>query len=131
MLIAIKAPQASYLEVPDPDGVRSGGCLKSLNAFIYITLWFTAFWHEQDIGPPQYKMIARSSTGPIDLYLLRYFLCFHANICTLIIPICLKCDGFCSVHNLLSYLIIILSGTYEWIQVTVTCLFLWLYSWCL
>ncbi|XP_043809410.1 transcription factor E2FC isoform X2 [Manihot esculenta] len=43
MLIAIKAPQASYLEVPDPDG---------------------------DIGPPQYKMIARSNTGPIDLYLL-------------------------------------------------------------
>ncbi|KAJ7966859.1 Transcription factor [Quillaja saponaria] len=44
-LIAIKAPQASYIEVPDPD---------------------------EDNGFPQwqYKMIIRSTTGPIDLYLL-------------------------------------------------------------
>ncbi|EEF52708.1 transcription factor E2FC [Ricinus communis] len=42
-LLAIKAPQASYLEVPDPD---------------------------EDIGSPQYKMIVRSTTGPIDVYLL-------------------------------------------------------------
>ncbi|KAK0575992.1 hypothetical protein LWI29_010260 [Acer saccharum] len=47
-LIAIKAPQASYLEVPDPD---------------------------EDIGFPQrqYKMIVRSTTGPIDLYLLSKY----------------------------------------------------------
>ncbi|GAV63601.1 E2F_TDP domain-containing protein, partial [Cephalotus follicularis] len=42
-LLAIKAPQASYIEVPDPDEV---GCL-------------------------QYKMTIRSTTGPIDVYLLR------------------------------------------------------------
>ncbi|XP_044511400.1 transcription factor E2FC isoform X2 [Mangifera indica] len=47
-LIAIKAPQASYIEVPDPD---------------------------EDIGYPtrQYKMIVRSTTGPIDLYLLSKY----------------------------------------------------------
>ncbi|GLT57922.1 hypothetical protein SLA2020_308590 [Shorea laevis] len=47
-LIAIKAPQASYIEVPDPD---------------------------EDIGFPQrqYKLTIRSSTGPIDLYLLSKY----------------------------------------------------------
>ncbi|KAG7971715.1 hypothetical protein I3843_07G149100 [Carya illinoinensis] len=47
-LVAIKAPQASYIEVPDPD---------------------------EDFGFPQrqYKMIIRSTTGPIDLYLLKYY----------------------------------------------------------
>lgn len=47
-LIAIKAPQASYLEVPDPD---------------------------DDIGFPQrqYKLTIRSSTGPIHLYLLSKY----------------------------------------------------------
>ncbi|KAJ0025188.1 hypothetical protein Pint_09387 [Pistacia integerrima] len=47
-LIAVKAPQASYIEVPDPD---------------------------EDIGFPksQYKMIVRSTTGPIDLYLLSKY----------------------------------------------------------
>lgn len=46
-LIAIKAPQASYIEVPDPD---------------------------EDISFPkrQYTMIVRSTTGPIDVYLLSY-----------------------------------------------------------
>lgn len=47
-LIAIKAPPASYIEVPDPD---------------------------EDISFPQrqYKMIIRSTTGPIDLYLLSKY----------------------------------------------------------
>ncbi|KAL9449038.1 hypothetical protein AB3S75_011052 [Citrus x aurantiifolia] len=47
-LIAIKAPQASYIEVPDPD---------------------------EDISFPkrQYKMIIRSTTGPIDVYLLSKY----------------------------------------------------------
>ncbi|KAJ4702105.1 Transcription factor [Melia azedarach] len=49
-LIAIKAPQASYIEVPDPD---------------------------EDISFPkrQYKMTVRSTTGPIDLYLLSKYQC--------------------------------------------------------
>ncbi|CAK7346222.1 unnamed protein product [Dovyalis caffra] len=42
-LLAIKAPEASYLEVPDPD---------------------------EDIGSPQYKMTVRSTNGPIDVFLL-------------------------------------------------------------
>ncbi|KAK9266188.1 hypothetical protein L1049_025752 [Liquidambar formosana] len=44
-LIAVKAPQASYVEVPDPD---------------------------EDISFPerQFRIIIRSTTGPIDLYLL-------------------------------------------------------------
>ncbi|GKV17863.1 hypothetical protein SLEP1_g28318 [Rubroshorea leprosula] len=47
-IIAIKAPQTSYIEVPDPD---------------------------EDIGFPQrqYKLTIRSSTGPIDLYLLSKY----------------------------------------------------------
>lgn len=47
-LIAIKAPPASYIEVPDPD---------------------------EDISFPQrqFKMILRSTTGPIDLYLLSKY----------------------------------------------------------
>ncbi|XP_035538488.1 transcription factor E2FC-like [Juglans regia] len=47
-LVTIKAPQASYIEVPDPD---------------------------EDFGFPQrqYKMIIRSTTGPIDLYLLSKY----------------------------------------------------------
>ncbi|KDP36935.1 hypothetical protein JCGZ_08226 [Jatropha curcas] len=52
-LIAIKAPQASYLEVPDPD---------------------------EDIGCPQYKMIVRSNTGPIDLYLLSKYNQQHEDV---------------------------------------------------
>nr|XP_034919619.1 transcription factor E2FC [Populus alba] len=42
-LFAIKTPEASYLEVPDPD---------------------------EDIGSPLYKMTVRSTNGPIDVYLL-------------------------------------------------------------
>lgn len=47
-LIAIKAPQASSVEVPDPD---------------------------EDIGFPQrqFRIIIRSTTGPIDLYLLSKY----------------------------------------------------------
>uniref|UniRef100_A0A2P2NJY0 E2F transcription factor CC-MB domain-containing protein n=1 Tax=Rhizophora mucronata TaxID=61149 RepID=A0A2P2NJY0_RHIMU len=45
-LIAIKAPEASYLEVPEPDA---------------------------DMGSPQYKMVIRSTTGPIDMYLLSKY----------------------------------------------------------
>lgn len=47
-LIAIKAPQASYIEVPDPD---------------------------EDISFPkrQYKITVRSTTGPIDVYLLSKY----------------------------------------------------------
>ncbi|XP_038716350.1 transcription factor E2FC isoform X3 [Tripterygium wilfordii] len=47
ILMALKAPQASCIEVPDPD-------------------------EEQDVGfsQRQYRMIIRSMTGPIDLYLL-------------------------------------------------------------
>ncbi|KAI4316924.1 hypothetical protein L6164_024851 [Bauhinia variegata] len=44
-LIAIKAPQASFIEVPDPD-------------------------EDNGFQQRQYKMIVRSTTGPIDLYLL-------------------------------------------------------------
>ncbi|XP_054818382.1 transcription factor E2FC-like [Prosopis cineraria] len=44
-LIAIKAPQASFIEIPDPD-------------------------EDNEFRQRQYKMIVRSSTGPIDLYLL-------------------------------------------------------------
>ncbi|XP_028784688.1 transcription factor E2FC isoform X2 [Neltuma alba] len=44
-LIAIKAPQASFIEIPDPD-------------------------EDNDFRQRQYKMIVRSTTGPIDLYLL-------------------------------------------------------------
>ncbi|KAK4275119.1 hypothetical protein QN277_018254 [Acacia crassicarpa] len=44
-LIAIKAPQASFIEIPDPD-------------------------EDNDFRQRQYKMIVRSATGPIDLYLL-------------------------------------------------------------
>ncbi|XWS24472.1 hypothetical protein CRYUN_Cryun28dG0105500 [Craigia yunnanensis] len=47
-VFAIKAPENSYIEVPDPD---------------------------EDIGYPQrqYKMIVRSHNGPIDLYLLSKY----------------------------------------------------------
>ncbi|XP_027356990.1 transcription factor E2FC-like [Abrus precatorius] len=47
-IIAIKAPKASFIEVPDPD-------------------------EELGFRQRQYKMIVRSATGPIYLYLLRYF----------------------------------------------------------
>ncbi|XP_061373290.1 transcription factor E2FC-like [Gastrolobium bilobum] len=46
-LIAIKAPKASFIEVPDPD-------------------------EELGFQQRQYKMTVRSATGPISLYLLRY-----------------------------------------------------------
>ncbi|CAJ2642957.1 transcription factor E2FC-like isoform X2 [Trifolium pratense] len=45
-LIAIKAPKASFIEVPDPD-------------------------EELDFHQRQYRMIVRSATGPINLYLLN------------------------------------------------------------
>ncbi|KAG5033812.1 hypothetical protein JHK87_008722 [Glycine soja] len=47
-IIAIKAPKASSIEVPDPD-------------------------EELGFRQRQYKMIVRSAIGPIYLYLLRYF----------------------------------------------------------
>ncbi|GAU24985.1 hypothetical protein TSUD_312200 [Trifolium subterraneum] len=47
-LIAIKAPKASFIEVPDPD-------------------------EELGFHQRQYRMIIRSATGPINLYLLKYF----------------------------------------------------------
>ncbi|GMN35766.1 hypothetical protein TIFTF001_005512 [Ficus carica] len=56
-VIAIKAPQASYIEVPDPDA---------------------------DISFPQrqYKIIVRSSRGPIDLYLLSKLQGQHEEVTT-------------------------------------------------
>ncbi|CAI0435279.1 unnamed protein product [Linum tenue] len=47
-LMTIKAPPASNLEVPDPDG-------------------------DQDLGSRQHRMIIRSVTGPIELYLLSKY----------------------------------------------------------
>ena len=73
-VFAIKAPENTYIEVPDPDEVS---CLVKLVLIFYNALesdWLAAFIHNQDIGYPQrqYKMIVRSHNGPIDLYLLRY-----------------------------------------------------------
>ncbi|XP_024026586.1 transcription factor E2FC isoform X2 [Morus notabilis] len=56
-LIAIKAPTASYIEVPDPDADIS-------------------------FSQRQYKLIVRSSRGPIDLYLLSKYQGAHEEATT-------------------------------------------------
>ncbi|KAL3514759.1 hypothetical protein ACH5RR_027476 [Cinchona calisaya] len=55
IIIAVKAPHASTVEVPDPD---------------------------EDIGFPerQYRLIVRSTTGPIDLYLLSNYERHHEDV---------------------------------------------------
>lgn len=81
-LITLKAPEASYLEVPDPDevGISGGTQIFSKHQTNLISVFFSL---AQAIGSPQYKMIVRSSTGPIDLYLLRFVLglLFLCNTC--------------------------------------------------
>ena len=73
-LIAIKAPQASNIEVPDPSEVGSVDDVvwKFVHCIsIYVIGWLL---DQQDIGfhQRQCNMTIRSTTGPIDLYLLRY-----------------------------------------------------------
>jgi transcription factor E2F3 len=74
-LIAIKAPHGTTLEVPDPDEVipkvvNSGKKLQCL--CIYVPCYSLSF-PQQAVDYPQrrYRIVFRSTMGPIDVYLVR------------------------------------------------------------
>lgn len=79
-LIAIKAPHGTTLEVPDPDEVtRQKKNLKrkersSLSHFMFFMLKQKLLREQQAVDYPQrrYRIILRSTMGPIDVYLVRY-----------------------------------------------------------
>lgn len=88
-LIAIKAPHGTTLEVPDPDEVSQepifvseGTC--SLFLFTLVQFWFSFNIHQAvDYPQRRYRIILRSTMGPIDVYLVRYcFLLFVDEITT-------------------------------------------------
>ncbi|CAN6812052.1 unnamed protein product, partial [Brassica oleracea] len=73
-LIAVKAPHGTTLEVPDPDEV----CLrahKQMNDTLFVTICTTYPSINQAGGYPQrrYRIILRSTMGPIDVYLVSQF----------------------------------------------------------
>ncbi|CAF2120710.1 unnamed protein product [Brassica napus] len=73
-LIAVKAPHGTTLEVPDPDEV----CLrahKQMNDTLFVTICTTYPSINQAGGYPQrrYRIIMRSTMGPIDVYLVSQF----------------------------------------------------------
>jgi transcription factor E2F3 len=74
-LIAIKAPHGTTLEVPDPDEVipkvvNSGKKLQCL--CVYVPCYSFSF-PQQAVDYPQrrYRIVFRSTMGPIDVYLVR------------------------------------------------------------
>ncbi|KVI07760.1 E2F Family, partial [Cynara cardunculus var. scolymus] len=70
-LIAIRAPHASSIEVPDPDQVSSADAteiLFSLQRFYFDMIILTV--QDSGFSQKQFKLIVRSHTGPIDLYLV-------------------------------------------------------------
>lgn len=73
-VIAIQAPRASFLEVPDPDEVGILGSQFTNMLTFYVVFLSVPF--PQDIGfcQKQHKLIVRSTTGPIGVYLVRYLL---------------------------------------------------------
>lgn len=76
IVMAIKAPYASYIEVPDPVYVGSTDTCGFLRICVTFNYVHVGFLNDQDPyridDRESYKMIVRSHTGPIDLYLLRY-----------------------------------------------------------
>jgi transcription factor E2F3 len=76
-LIAIKAPHGTTLEVPDPDEVGSIKinelCIhKLLTVFLFMVL-VCLLLHGQagDYLQRRYRIVLRSTMGPIDVYLVR------------------------------------------------------------
>ncbi|KAF2310102.1 hypothetical protein GH714_006550 [Hevea brasiliensis] len=75
MLIAIKALQASYLEVPDPDGGKKCRCMKLKMLCKLLPSDILLFNMNRTLVLLSIKGLLelRSNTGPIDLYLLSKY----------------------------------------------------------
>jgi transcription factor E2F3 len=77
-LIAIKAPHGTTLEVPDPDEV---GCKTIFVCHTYGRRRMLHFVNGvnsptqvNDYPQRRYRIVLRSTMGPIDVYLVRYML---------------------------------------------------------
>ncbi|KAK2965768.1 hypothetical protein RJ640_014111 [Escallonia rubra] len=71
-LIAIKAPHGTTLEVPDPDEV-SYKSERSCNLLFYMFLIHEEINQAVDYAQRRYRIILRSTMGPIDVYLVSQF----------------------------------------------------------
>ncbi|KVH90630.1 E2F Family [Cynara cardunculus var. scolymus] len=73
-LIAIKAPHGTTLEVPDPDEVSTKWEANLYSRMHDINIRGIFFLICQAVDYPQrrYRIILRSTMGPIDVYLVRY-----------------------------------------------------------
>ncbi|KAL0647263.1 hypothetical protein Bca4012_045554 [Brassica carinata] len=74
-LIAVKAPHGTTLEVPDPDEVKLKSTQYQMSETLYVTISITCPSIKQAGGYPQrrYRIILRSTMGPIDVYLVSQF----------------------------------------------------------
>ena len=88
-LIAIKAPHGTTLEVPEPDEVCLYECilfsskilLENSIDVIMRNLAFSCFMFQAlDCHQKRYRIILRSTMGPIDVYLVRYSINCFTNI---------------------------------------------------
>ncbi|KAK3006244.1 hypothetical protein RJ639_016471 [Escallonia herrerae] len=71
-LIAIKAPHGTTLEVPDPDEV-SYKSERSCDLLFYMFLIHEEIKQAVDYAQRRYRIILRSTMGPIDVYLVSQF----------------------------------------------------------
>ena len=77
-LIAIKAPHGTTLEVPDPDEViEEQRRLTQEVHFVFLlakfSMWlFSNLYQAVDYPQRRYRVVLRSTMGPIDVYLVRY-----------------------------------------------------------
>lgn len=77
-LIAIKAPHGTTLEVPDPDEVRQAIkelklefiCYAAHHKTLKLFIW-TLFLQASEYSQRRYRVVLRSTMGPIDVYLVR------------------------------------------------------------
>ncbi|KAA8518507.1 hypothetical protein F0562_015981 [Nyssa sinensis] len=74
-LIAIKAPHGTTLEVPDPDEVSLERKAHVMFCFVFQMHEGNCFFIYQAVYYPQrrYRIILRSTMGPIDVYLVSQF----------------------------------------------------------
>jgi transcription factor E2F3 len=74
-LIAIKAPHGTTLEVPDPDEVSCNmySVFRTLGGCYILLMEVYSFVQVNDYPQRRYRIVLRSTMGPIDVYLVSQF----------------------------------------------------------
>lgn len=102
-MIAIKAPHGTTLEVPDPDEV----CVSVQGNDIITT--HAQSLHQllsnQAVDYPQrrYRIVLRSTMGPIDVYLVRYYYLLSFFFLSFFFPLIMVFSGIFHNNGFVAY----------------------------